>query len=84
MPGLTSEQKKDKLSRISYLAYLRDYLKCGPKALAFYQTMTHDEWGVGIDAVSALDCWGFGLPGFKGLNLAAGFDRAHGLYRRGL
>jgi spermidine dehydrogenase len=72
MPRLPSERKKDRLSRISYLAYLRDYLRCGPKALAFYQTMTHDEWGVGIDAVSALDCWGFGLPGFKGLNLAGG------------
>jgi spermidine dehydrogenase len=72
MPGLTSPQKKDKLSRISYLAYLRDYMKCGPKALAFYQTITHDEWGTGIDAEPALDCWGFGLPGFKGLKLAPG------------
>jgi spermidine dehydrogenase len=72
MAGLPSERKKDRLSSISYLAYLRDYLRCGPKALAFYQTMTHDEWGVGIDAVSALDCWGFGLPGFKGLGLAQG------------
>jgi spermidine dehydrogenase len=30
------------------------------------------EWGVGTDAVSALDCWGFGLPGFQGMNLAKG------------
>ena len=72
MPGLNSAQKKDKLSRISYLAYLRDYMKCGPTALAFYQTITHDEWGTGIDAEPALDCWGFGLPGFKGLKLAPG------------
>ncbi|HEX3675287.1 MAG TPA: FAD/NAD(P)-binding protein [Rhizomicrobium sp.] len=72
MPGLTSAQKKDRLSRISYLVYLRDYLKCGPKALAFYQTITHDEWGTGIDAEPALDCWGFGLPGFKGLKLDKG------------
>ncbi|HEY2070657.1 MAG TPA: FAD/NAD(P)-binding protein [Rhizomicrobium sp.] len=72
MPGLTSAQKKDKLSRITYLAYLRDYQKCGPKALAFYQTITHDEWGTGIDAEPALDCWGFGLPGFQGLKLEKG------------
>ncbi|MFL5238705.1 MAG: NAD(P)-binding protein [Rhizomicrobium sp.] len=72
MPGLTSAQKKDKLSRISYLTYLRDYLKCGPKALAFYQSITHDEWGTGIDGEPALDCWGFGLPGFKGLKLEKG------------
>jgi spermidine dehydrogenase len=72
MPGLNSAQKKDKLSRISYLAYLRDHMKCGPKALAFYQTITHDEWGTGIDAEPALDCWGFGLPGFQGLKLDKG------------
>ncbi|MBV9571852.1 MAG: NAD(P)/FAD-dependent oxidoreductase [Alphaproteobacteria bacterium] len=72
MPGLSSGQKKDKLSRITYLAYLQDYLKCGSKALAFYQTITHDEWGTGIDAEPALDCWGFGLPGFKGLKLTKG------------
>jgi spermidine dehydrogenase len=72
MPGLTSAQKKDKLSRISYLAYLRDHMKCGPTALAFFQTITHDEYGTGIDAEPALDCWGFGYPGFKGLKLAPG------------
>ena len=36
---------------------------------AFYQSHTQGEWGVGIDAVSALDCWGFGMPGFQGLSL---------------
>jgi len=72
MPTLSSDHKKERLSRISYLAYLRDDMKCGAKTLAFYQTMTHEEWGVGIDAVSALDCWGFGLPGFRGLKLARG------------
>jgi spermidine dehydrogenase len=72
MPGLTPAQKKDRLSRITYLAYLRDYQKCGPKALAFYQSITHDEWGTGIDAEPALDCWGFSLPGFQGLKLPKG------------
>jgi spermidine dehydrogenase len=72
MPGLTSAQKKDKLSRITYLSYLKDTMKCGPEALAFYQTITHDEWGTGIDAEPALDCWGFGLPGFAGLKLEKG------------
>jgi spermidine dehydrogenase len=72
MPGLTSAQKKDKLSRISYLAYLRDYMKISPTALKFYQTITHDEYGTGIDAEPALDCWGFGFPGFQGLKLAPG------------
>ncbi len=72
MPGLTSDAKKLQLSKISYSQYLRDYVKAGPLTVAYYQCRTHGEWGVGIDAISALDCWGFGLPGFKGLKLAPG------------
>jgi len=40
--------------------------------LAYYQARTHGEWGVGIDAVTALDCWGFYCPGFEGLGLKPG------------
>jgi spermidine dehydrogenase len=72
LPGLTSDAKKLQLSKISYSQYLRDYVQVDPLTVAFYQCRTHSEWGVGIDAVSALDCWGFGLPGFKGLKLAPG------------
>jgi spermidine dehydrogenase len=72
MPGLTSEAKKDALSRISYRDYLVKTLKADPGAVAFYQASTQGEWGVGIDAVSALDCWGFGMPGFQGLKLKPG------------
>jgi spermidine dehydrogenase len=72
MPGLSSDAKKLALSKISYSSYLRDRVKADPMTIAFYQARTHGEWGVGIDAVSALDCWGFGLPGFKGLKLEPG------------
>jgi spermidine dehydrogenase len=72
LPGLTSAQKKDRLSRISYQAFLTDMVKADPMAVAFYQSATKGEWGVGIDAVSALDCWGFGMAGFKGLKLDPG------------
>jgi len=72
MPGLTSEQKKDRLSRISYRDFLLTILNADPAVIPFYQTATQGEWGVGIDAVSALDCWGFGLSGFQGLKLKPG------------
>jgi spermidine dehydrogenase len=72
LPGLSSDAKKLRLSKISYSNFLRDIVKVDPATIAFYQSRTHGEWGVGIDAVSALDCWGFGLPGFKGLKLAPG------------
>jgi spermidine dehydrogenase len=72
MPDLSSAQKKDRLSRVSYRDYLLTILDADPAIIPFYQTATQGEWGVGIDAVSALDCWGFGLSGFQGLKLAPG------------
>ena len=72
LPGLTSAAKKDRLSRISYADYLIRIARAHPGVLAFYQSHTQGEWGVGIDAVSALDCWGFGLSGFQGLRLKPG------------
>ena len=72
LPGIASEEKKLRLSRISYEAFLRDLIKVEPSVLRFYHARTMGEWGVGTDAVSALDCWGFGLPGFQGMHLTQG------------
>ncbi len=72
MPGLTSAEKKDRLSRMSYRDFLLNIVKVDPGVIPFYQTRTHGEWGVGIDAEPALDCWAIGLPGFQGMNLESG------------
>ena len=72
LPGLSSPEKKARLSRISYRDYLLDLVKVNPSVIPLYQSRTHGEWGVGIDAVSALDVWPFGLPGFQGLKLEPG------------
>lgn len=72
LPELTPEQKKDRLSRISYESFLVQHVKAGPAAIAFLKAYTHPLWGAGIDAVSALDCWGVGLPGFDAMNLGPG------------
>jgi spermidine dehydrogenase len=72
LPDLSSSEKKARLSRISYRDYLLDLVKVDPSVIPLYQARTHGEWGVGIDAVSALDVWPFGLPGFQGLNLDPG------------
>jgi spermidine dehydrogenase len=77
-PGITSDQKKQMLSRMSYESFLRDVVHAEPQVLRFYHARTMGEWGVGTDAVSALDCWGFGLPGFQGLALAKGSIRRMG------
>jgi spermidine dehydrogenase len=72
LPGLSSAQKKEKLSSISYLDFLTNIVKADPDAIRFYQQRTHGEFCIGIDAVSAMDCWGLGLPGFQGLALEHG------------
>jgi len=72
LPGLSSPEKKARLSQISYRDYLLDLVKVDPSVMPLYQSRTHGEWGVGIDAVSALDVWPFGLPGFQGLKLDRG------------
>lgn len=77
-PGLTSDQKRDKLSRVSYKNYLLNVVKVHPGAIPYYQTRTHGLFGVGIDAVSALDCWVLQQPGFKGLGLELGPHRRMG------
>ncbi len=71
-PGLSSAEKKARLSRMSYRDFLLDVVKAEPAVIAFYQARTHGEWGVGIDAVSALDVWAFDFPGFQGLGLEGG------------
>jgi spermidine dehydrogenase len=78
LPGLSSEEKKQRLSRISYEAFLRDVVRAEPAVLNFYHARTMGEWGVGTDAVSALDCWGFGMPGFQGMHLKKGSIRRMG------
>ena len=72
LPGLSSAQKKSRLSKMSYRDFLLSVAKADPDAVAFYQARTHGEWGVGIDAVSALDVWAFGFPGFQGIHLEPG------------
>jgi spermidine dehydrogenase len=74
-PDLTSEEKKARLLRMSYADFLKTVWKLDQGVLPYYQTRPHGLYGVGIDAVPALDGWGLGLPGFKGLKLAPGFLR---------
>jgi spermidine dehydrogenase len=69
MPGLSEADKKDRLSRMSYREYLAAFAKVHPDVLKLYQRRTEGEWGVGIDAEPALDCWAMGYPGFAGLGL---------------
>jgi spermidine dehydrogenase len=76
LPGLSRQEKYERLAKISYADYLTKVCKLNPEALPFFQTYPHDLFGVGIDAVSALACFengddykSFTYPGFDGLHL---------------
>jgi spermidine dehydrogenase len=69
MPGLTELQKKQRLCKMSYKDFLLKVVKVHPEVITFYQTSTWGLYGVGIDAVSALDLWAEGYSGFQGLGL---------------
>lgn len=71
LPGMTSDQKKDFLSRISYKDYLLKHVKVDPAVIPYYQKRTYGLYGLGIDAVGALEVWP-NYPGFQGLNVAPG------------
>jgi spermidine dehydrogenase len=72
LPGLTSAQKKDRLSRISYKDYLLTVVKANPGVMPLYQKRPHGLMAIGSDGLAALDGWVYGYPGFQGLNLEPG------------
>jgi spermidine dehydrogenase len=69
LPGLSSDEKKARLARMSYAKFLTDVAGAHPDVVRLYQSAPHPLFGVGIDAVSAQDAWGLGFPGFMGLHL---------------
>jgi spermidine dehydrogenase len=69
MPGLLQGEKKSRLAQMSYKDFLLKVVKAHPDVVPFYQTRTHGLYGIGIDAVPALDCWAINFPGFQGLGL---------------
>jgi spermidine dehydrogenase len=72
LPGLTSDEKKARLARISYNNFLADIVKVSPEVIKVFQAMPQPLFGVGFDAVAAQDAWGMGAPGFAGMNLDPG------------
>ncbi len=72
MPGLSSEQKKAKLARMSYADYLTKLVKVDRQVVTLLDPEQKSLYGVGIDAISAQDAWGLDMPGFEGLKLTPG------------
>ena len=69
--GLNTDQKKDRLARISYAQFLTELAGMHSDVIRLYQTVSQPLFGVGIDAVAALDASDTGYPGFSGMGLEA-------------
>jgi spermidine dehydrogenase len=76
LAGLSKQEKVAKLAKTSYADYLTQFCKVSAEALPFFQTIPHDLFCVGIDAVSALACFyegdelgSYTYPGFEGLGI---------------
>lgn len=71
LPGMTADEKKSRLARMSYAKFLSDLVHVDVGVIRLMQAMPQPLFGVGIDAVSAQDAWGLGLPGFDGMSLGS-------------
>jgi spermidine dehydrogenase len=78
LAGLSREEKRARLAKISYADFLTKICKADPAVLPFFQTYTHDLFAVGIEAISALSCYenpddydAYHYAGFQGLDLGS-------------
>src|SRR6185369_13705324 len=69
MPGLSSDEKKQKLMRISYQDFLLNIAKVHPDAVWFYQTRSDGLFLMHIDMLPAYYAWNMNYPGFQGMKL---------------
>src|SRR5580693_4144864 len=71
LPGLSAEQKKARLARISYAQFLTEQVGVHSDVIRLYQTISQTLFGVGIEAVAASDAADTGYPGFSGMGVEA-------------
>jgi spermidine dehydrogenase len=71
LPGLSVDQQKERLARISYAQFLTEQAGAHADVIRLYQTISQPLFGVGIEAVAALDAAGTGYPGFGGMGVEA-------------
>jgi len=69
MPGASDGEKKERLAKISYRDFLRDFAKVHDQVLAYFDDRPKGSFCVGIDGYPALYAWAQGYPGFSGMNL---------------
>ncbi len=67
--GLSAEQQEARLARISYAQFLTEQVGVHGDVIRLYQTISQTLFGVGIEAIAALDAAETGYPGFSGMSV---------------
>jgi len=65
LPGLSQAEKHQKLRRVSYESFLREYVKVDPQVLAMFRRWGMSFWCVGTDEIPATSVQSYdgGMPG---------------------
>ena len=66
LPGLSLEEKKVALQRMSYRDFLTDVVKVHEDAIPYLQALPMGTWAIGIDALTA---WTGVYSGYPGLEI---------------
>jgi spermidine dehydrogenase len=67
LPGRSTQQRLELLRRTSYLDYLRNTVGVGDETATLLKNIPNPFWGLNYDALSALEGYRLGQPGFSGL-----------------
>jgi spermidine dehydrogenase len=68
-PGLDRDAKLRLMSEITYADFLLKHVKADPQIVSYLQLTTSEYLGGGIDAVTCVDAWANGNPGFGAMDL---------------
>jgi spermidine dehydrogenase len=82
LPGLSLEEKKLALQRMSYRDFLTDVVGVHEDAIPYLQALSTGYWAIGIDALPALACLYSGFPGYQGFEGIPKRERSREAYFR--
>jgi spermidine dehydrogenase len=71
LPGLSREEREQRLAHISYARFLTEITGMHSDVTRLYQRISQPLFGVGIEAIAALDASEQGYPGFDGMGFEA-------------
>lgn len=69
LPGLTPQEKRVKLIRMSYYDFVTGIVECEPEVATLFSPEVNSLFGTGVDAIPAMYGYEMGFPGFSGMDL---------------